>query len=84
MRWRDQGRKAIDAAGLGIEIDKVPRLAGVLAHPGQAEVLDHVRGKALLVLDFHRVKHAAVGIDADEIRVIRREIDHKLFSDDAR
>ena len=48
-RWsfRDQGRKAINAAALGVEIDKVARLAGILAHAGQPIELDKHQGRSI-------------------------------------
>ena len=76
LQFLDQGRKAVDPPALRVQVDEVARLAGVLAHAGQPEILDHVGGEALFVLHLHRVEDAAVGIDADEKGVFRSEIDH--------
>jgi hypothetical protein len=42
------------------------------------KILDDIRGEALFVLHLHRVKDAAIGIDADKERVFGRQIEHSL------
>ena len=51
----------------------------------QAEVLDEVRDEALLVLDLHRVKRAAVRVDSDEeivllLKGVEAELGHEVCS----
>jgi len=61
-----QGRPAIDAAPLGIQVHKLGGLAGEPGHRLEAPVFDGGGAKALFVLDLHRVKGAAVRVNADE------------------
>jgi hypothetical protein len=74
-----EGGKPVHAAGLRIEIHEVPAFAGVFADRLQPEILDVHRCEALLVLDLHRVEHAAIGVNADEEFPGRFEINEKLF-----
>src|SRR5262249_13640689 len=62
----DIGREAIGAAPLGVQVDELAGLPGVLGDRLQAHVLDKVGDEALLVLDLHGVEGAAVRVDADE------------------
>ena len=46
--------------------------------------MDDVRNEALLVLHFHRVERAAVGIDADQVIVLFRDLEHALSASQAK
>lgn len=61
----------IAAAGLGIEMNKVPDFSGILRDRLQVEVIAVLRTKTLLVFDLHRTKCTTVGIDTDEEFVLR-------------
>ena len=73
-----QGREAVGAASLRVEIDKLPHLPGVLTDRLQAVVLHKHRRETFLLLDLHRVEHAAVGIDADEKLAARLKVAQHL------
>src|SRR5205814_7975276 len=61
-----QGREAIRAAVLGVEVDEFPDFTRVFADRLKLEMLDEHRGETLLVLDLHAVENAAVRVDPDE------------------
>jgi hypothetical protein len=66
IKGAGEGGETIGAAGLGVEIDEVPGFAGVFADGLEAEMFYEHGRKTFLVLDFHAVENAAVGVDADE------------------
>ncbi len=68
----DQSRKAVDAPAFRVQIDKFKRFPGIFAHALKVPILDGHRHKAFFVLEFHRVKSAAVGVNADEKFVLGR------------
>ena len=53
-------------------------MTGFVAERLQAVVLHKHRREAFLLLDFHRVEHAAVGVDADEEIVFWLEVAEDL------
>ena len=76
----DQRRKTVDPPALRIQVDELGGLAGVLAHALQAPIVDRVGNEAFLVLQLHRVERATVRIDAYQIVVLGRELDHHFLS----
>ncbi len=49
-----------------VKIDELRRFAGEFADPLQFVMVDVIGDEALFVLQFHRVEHAAVGINPDQ------------------
>ena len=74
-----QSRKAIHAAALGIEVHELPALAGEPAHRLQVVVIHEAGNEALLVLHFHGVERAAIGIDGHQELVLRGERKHGTY-----
>ena len=70
----DQSWESIAASGFRIEIAELPNLPGVFANRLQVPMFDKHGREALLVLDFHAVENAAIGIDADKELLGRFEI----------
>ena len=62
----------------GIEIYKGPDFTGIFADGLKFKMLNEHWSKALLMLDLHRVKHTAVGIDADEKFAARLKVPQDL------
>src|SRR6185437_1919334 len=61
-----QGRETVRAAVLRVEVHELPDFTGVLAGSLKIEMLDEHRRETLLMLDFHAVENAAVGVNADK------------------
>ena len=71
----DQGRKAVDAAALRVQVDELGRFAGVLADALQIVTIDRVRNEALFMLHLHRIERAPVRIDADQEFLLTLELE---------
>ena len=72
----DQCRKAVDPSALGVKVDELRGLAGVLAHTLEIPAIDRVRNEALLVLQLHGVKRASVGVDTYQVVVLWFDVEH--------
>lgn len=66
LEGADEGFEAVEAAGVGVEVDEVPGFAGRGADALETEAVDEGWAEAFLVFKFHAVEDAAVGIHADK------------------
>ena len=69
-----EGGETVDSPSLRVKVYELPYFPGIFTDRLQAVVLGEHRREALLLLDLQRVKHAAVGVDADKKTVARLEV----------
>jgi hypothetical protein len=70
----DQRQESIAAATLGVQIHEFRGFARIFADALQIVVLDEDGNEALFVLQLHRIEHATIRVNTDQVFVFGLKI----------